>query len=302
MKNIFADFIVNKGLYDSTDINEDNINDLIGLLNGDVRIDVYCIHCKCKRPFQMKPIYIRDWIQEGQIYSRKLSDELKDTFNRPHFVECNTSSKPDFINWKWFNDDTSKYVRVMNFSFECTMCKQELDYVVNTTTNKMIKIGQNPSIADLSFQELDLYKNEISKEMRAEFGRAIGLYANGIGVGSYVYLRRIFERLLLKAKEEAELYGNKKIEGFNGLRMDQKIDALNSFLPSFLTSNKEIYGIISKGIHELSEEECLEYFPVLKNSILLILHEWSIKESEQKMKDNISSALNVINSKIKGDI
>ena len=137
--------------------------------------------------------------------------------------------------------------------------------------------------------------------MRLEFGRAIGLYANGIGVDAYVYWRRIFERILIHAKEEAELNVNRPIEDFNNLRMDQKINVLKDYLASFLTSNKEIYGIISKGINELSEEECLDYFSVLKNNILLIIHEWNIKKSEQKMKDNISSALNDISNKIKGE-
>jgi len=32
-----------------------------------------------------------------------------------------------------------------------------------------------------------------------------------------------------------------------------------------------MYGILNKGVHDLTEEECLEYFPVLRNGIELIL-------------------------------
>ena len=36
-----------------------------------------------------------------------------------------------------------------------------------------------------------------------ELRKAIGLHAQGIGVGAFVYVRRIFERLIDKAKELA---------------------------------------------------------------------------------------------------
>ena len=56
--NVFADFLQTAGLYDSMKISEDNIQDLILLLDGKVRISAYCKECKEKRVFSMKPIYI----------------------------------------------------------------------------------------------------------------------------------------------------------------------------------------------------------------------------------------------------
>ena len=38
------------------------------------------------------------------------------------------------------------------------------------------------------------YDKELRKPDLKEFTRAIGLAANGVGIGSFVYLRRIFER------------------------------------------------------------------------------------------------------------
>ena len=37
-----------------------------------------------------------------------------------------------------------------------------------------------------------------------EFTKAIGLAANGVGIGSFVYLRRIFENLVFQAFDEAK--------------------------------------------------------------------------------------------------
>ena len=106
------------------------------------------------------------------------------------------------MEWKnWQIEDAS---RVLVFKFVCSMNEEHhLDYVVLTTDNSMIKIGQYPSIADMTFPELDDYKHVISKQDRKELGTAIGLFANGVGAGSYVYLRRILERLIDQAKVRA---------------------------------------------------------------------------------------------------
>ena len=51
MENIFATFLQTAGLYDSKEICEDNIADLIELLKGNVKISAYCKECKQERVF-----------------------------------------------------------------------------------------------------------------------------------------------------------------------------------------------------------------------------------------------------------
>ena len=58
MENIFATFLQTAGLYDSKEICEDNIADLIELLKGNVKISAYCKECKQERVFHMKPIVV----------------------------------------------------------------------------------------------------------------------------------------------------------------------------------------------------------------------------------------------------
>lgn len=55
--------------------------------------------------------------------------------------------------------------------------------------------------------------------------------------------------------------------------MDKKIEALKSFIPIFLYDNKNLYGIMSRGIHELKEKECLELHPKVELGIKLILED-----------------------------
>ena len=160
-----------------------------------------------------------------------------------------------------------------------------------------MKIGQYPSIADMTFPELDAYKHVISKEDRKELGTAIGLYASGVGAGSYVYLRRILERLIYQAKETAGDTVND--EKFRQAKVAERIKMLEGHLPEALTQNTVIYGILSKGIHELSEEECRKYFPVVKECIYQILGMWESERKKQADEAGMNKALNAITTSIK---
>ena len=63
---------------------------------------------------------------------------------------------------------------------------------------------------------------------------------------------------------------------------------------------KAVYGILSKGVHELSEEECLTYFPALKLSIILILDQRIEDESKSKKESLVKKAIADISQKING--
>lgn len=133
------------------------------------------------------------------------------------------------------------------------------------------KIGQCPSIADLNMYDVKKYASVLGKTVFPELTKAIGLAAHGIGVGSFVYLRRIFEGLVQGAHQVAKSDEGWAEEEYEKARMGEKIQLLHRHLPSFLVENRAIYGILSKGIHELSEAECLDAFPVVKVSIEIIL-------------------------------
>ena len=171
----------------------------------------------------------------------------------------------------------------------------------NAERNEITKIGQYPSMADLHIGQIKQYKKVLSKEKMKEFTRAIGLAANGVGIGSFVYLRRIFESLIFEIAQDAIQSGKLDQKLFTQARMDKKIEYLKEDLPIFLIENKNIYGILSKGIHELSEKDCLEYFDVLRTSIELILDEHLVACQKIEKMEKASKALNSISSKITAD-
>ena len=298
--NVFAKFLLNAGLYDSMEIKRDNIQDLILLLEGKVRISAYCKECKTERVFTMKPyVYFVD--EPDECYSLKLSDEVlrvQKQYTLENSMQPGGIVNKEHTEWRWKNWQIEETLRVLTFKFVCSMSDEHhLDYIVLTTQNSMRKIGQYPSVADMTFPELDAYKHVISKEDRKELGTAIGLFASGVGAGSYVYLRRILERLVYQAKETAaDAIDN---EMFERARVAEKIKMLEGYLPDILVKNTTIYGILSKGIHELSEEECRKYFPVVKECIYQILGMWESERRKQADEDALSKALSSISSSIK---
>ena len=179
--------------------------------------------------------------------------------------------------------------------FECLRYEDELGIFVSVDSkNKTImKIGQIPSFGDMHIRKVDKYKKVLSKEKMREFTKAIGLAANGVGIGSFVYLRRIFEYLIddtFNKIPSTEI----EIQKFNNARMDIKISVLKDFLPTFLVNNRKIYSILSKGVHELSEEECLGYFNCLKSSIEIMLFEKLIQKEREKHINEVTRELDVI--------
>lgn len=177
--------------------------------------------------------------------------------------------------------------------FDCQRYGQSLLVFVHYNKPKgyIEKIGQYPSVADIAIAQIKQYSKVLDKQYLRDFTRAIGLAANGIGTGSYVYLRRIFEHLV---EERAKiLINNGEIDDlkFNVSRMDQKLKMMENYLPEVMRDNKPLYGVLSKGIHELSENECLQYFPVVRQLIELILDELEYEWRKGKKKEQTHKQL-----------
>lgn len=155
----------------------------------------------------------------------------------------------------------------------------------------IIKIGQFPSIADLHISKIKNYDKVLDKEKLKEITRAIGLAADGVGIGSFVYLRRVFEHLLEEAHQIALTDESWDEDLYMKNRVVERIEQLREHLPEFLVKNKSLYGILSIGIHSLNENDCLKYFDGVKLGIELILDE---KLEKLKKAKKIEEAQNRI--------
>jgi hypothetical protein len=187
------------------------------------------------------------------------------------------------------NDVFLEHGGFANLRVKCKRSDDEFQFYIRwiPENNTLSKVGQFPSVADFHISEIKQYSKLISNEKLKEFTRAIGLAANGVGIGSFVYLRRIFEYLIGEAFKQA--MADKAIsEGdFQKARMDGKIDLLHNYLPGFLVENKSMYSILSLGVHELDEKTCLAHFDTLRVAIEIILDE---KLDEFRKQEKIKAA------------
>jgi len=242
-----------------------------------------------------------DFYFETPLYELLEYSELEDskdllTGDVDAYSAKNHTDTTYHINFSWVKKLDHKYVNSFTeydsgFGMITLSCKRKDNdvlrfFVYNDEINKRImKVGQFPSIADLQFSEIGKkYDGVLPKEDLKNLKKAIGLVAHGAGAGSFVYLRRIFENLIFETfKTNSATLGVKEAD-FKTQRMEEKVDTLKAFLPSQLVEMKFIYGILSKGVHELTEEECLKYFGPLKLSIELILDQ-KIEEAKKQQRD-----------------
>jgi hypothetical protein len=191
-----------------------------------------------------------------------------------------------------FDEEAKKIPKygLVSMKAECTRhaenywgkCQGELYFSLFRSDKQLIKIGQYPSKADLDFGSLDPnFSKELDAPLRQELGRAIGLHAHGIGVGSFIYLRRIFESLIEEALTGASSDRDWDASSYQRARMPERIKLLKAHLPNRLVETSKLYDILSKGVHELSEQDCLTHFAIVLKAILMILKERH-EESEYK--------------------
>ncbi len=198
---------------------------------------------------------------------------------------------------------TTRHNGLIEIEYQCTRNNSHAYHSYYFKADKFFtKIGQFPSVADFQIPQAEKYRKILGENQYKEFTRGIGIAAHGVGIGSFVYLRRVFENLIEEAHTKAQAE-NKEFTNDEYLkaRMDEKIKMVEDYLPEFLVENRSLYAILSKGIHDLSEDECLKYFETVKIGIEQILDEKIIKkeraEKAQKAREAIQKAHgNITNS------
>lgn len=162
------------------------------------------------------------------------------------------------------------------------------------------KIGQTPSLADLTMPDLRKYSPVLGAERFRELSRGIGLATHGVGVGAFVYLRRIFESLIEDARAAASADADWAEESYTRARMEERIGLLKEHLPEFLVKNRGLYGILSVGVHTLSEPECLAAFPAVRLAIEMILDDLLEKHERQSKAQAATKSLEALKATIAG--
>lgn len=259
-------------LYSEFDISEITDELILDLEYFDGVMDAYCVECRRNSVFKGKgkPLPASAHIGSTTLPPRgsRHARSLIEMFQQDRFFELEL---------------TCSRVR-----------EHQIVVFLRVWKKKLIKVGQYPSLADLQLPDLDRYKDVLTEEDRREFARAIGLQAHGIGIGSFVYLRRIFEKLVERAHTKAQALPGWDEQSYQDARMQEKIQLLKDQLPAALVENANIYRILSVGIHALSEDDCLSYFSTVKLGIEMILDQEVERVRKQKQESVLKNELGKI--------
>jgi hypothetical protein len=243
-----------------------------------------CYICKSERPFH-KPEYRKgiNWIRQA------------------------VSSTPDEERVSIHTDPKQTSLRsgVFTVEYSCTGCEKENFWCwleVNVEEGWIRKIGQVPpwnKNPDKNLEKLiELHKDIYRKGFICE--------SQGYGIGAYSYYRRIVEQIidnLLNSIEEL-IEPAEKAKYLNAIEKvkktivaKEKIDLVKDLLPAVLRPQGNnplsiLHSCLSDGIHNESDEKCLEYAQHIREVLLFLATQIAVhKESTKSFTESMRKIL-----------
>lgn len=259
----------------------------------------YCPFCKRETQITGKATKLQSELQSNSI----------DTYTTNHITEEieyyeDNARKVANTRYKELKEEILDETGTLKIKFECAAKEKHQFYTVFQMIDDryIMKTGQYPSalVFDNSLKE---YRKILKdKEIINELINAEKLKTQDMGVGAFLYLRRIYEQLIVKKFEYAksnQIISEQEVQDTNKFVEKVKLLYNKNLLQEYAgTTAAFIYPILSKGVHELKEKECNEYYPALRESILLILEEEVQAERLKKHHTSSKKTLNNIHSEI----
>jgi hypothetical protein len=273
------DWLLNLPLYSPVNLGDKIVEGIQTLLLFEGTMDAYCPECQQSSTFMAL-------VSEGAERQRR--EELRTlAINRLAMV----AGSPRDGRKVWLYPEFSK-------SIACTRAGHIVHFNFVFRDGAITKIGQYPSLADMAAGDISQFEKALGRTRLYELNKAIGLAAHGVGIGSYVYLRRVFESLIEEAHTKALGDAAWNEGAYQKGRMKEKVSMLKDHLPEFIIEHPELYSILSLGVHELTEDECMSNFEALKSGILVIAEERMHEIQRAKRYKEASQAVLSVSSKM----
>lgn len=273
-------------LYESTSIDE-----FRSLLNDDEKFMNYCPSCGRETTFIRSSWYdnrrMRISLIEGCYTPGDLNRDSTDSLLYEMFRYDEIPNRKVYLNSVGVtNKDNNGALFVKEYV--CCINSNHRKYEVfhkDKDNNKITKIAQYPSEYDTGSKEyLDKLKavcgTKEAREMVKFINKSLIMESNGLGIPALVYMRRAFERLIAISEDKNKLENT-------GTTMAERIKN-NPLLPIQIKENTRLYNIISEGIHNETEEECMELFKVIKVGFTILLRKTYEHVQEQKELEELS--------------
>lgn len=191
--------------------------------------------------------------------------------------------------------------RLFDLEYECTRYKHISIFYFVVDENSVFKIGEYPSRVSRFSDEMPEYKKILGDEyMSLQIARE--LYSQGIGAGAFVYLRRIFENVIVKrvARRKYREVSNWNYTEWKNQHstMDRKLSDLSKELPDFI-NNQELFRVLSAAVHELDETACLQHFTLIEKAITEILDEEIVEDKKRVTRKAINNEIKKVDRSIR---
>ncbi len=198
---------------------------------------------------------------------------------------------------------------IITLGYICAYCKEFYRFFtlrVGKDREYLEKVGQFPPW-DISIEKY--LENILKKYSVTEY------YKNGLiceefsyGIGANIYYRRVTEEIMNEIAEQIVelLEGEKKelyIKALEEIKIKknatEKIDLIKDYLPSILRGVNEnplliIYDILSTGIHEKTDEECLRDAMKIRYALSFVIDVISRTRVKKREYEKIMKDLNKI--------
>ena len=197
-------------------------------------------------------------------------------------------------------------------TYECKNCKEgnvfrkrfSLAVIGDGKTGSVQKIGEYPAYSPVTSRKLFDLIGENHREMFLKGRRA---EIRGLGIGAFAYYRRIvdeqrgliIDQLVKAAKrlrvsdDVLELFASAKAED----QFDKAIRKIKDALPPALFINGHnpltiLYDILSDGIHDLSDEDCLSNARTVRTLLIALAERMSeVSKDEAKVQEALGAYL-----------
>ncbi len=229
------------------------------------RFNLYCTKCKELRIFASDKLYPVTFIRKNPVFVKEIED------NPSLYKTYRCSANPE----------------------------HKIVYGFLKLGDKLVKIAEYPSRYDSVKNDFNKYEKIIGDEKVGELAKASQLESFGYAIAAFLFYRRIYEHLILETFKNTNVEGKIPEADFMAKRMDEKVDYLKTDLPDYFVENSHLYGILSKGVHELNEDECKKYIPVARAVLYFSLDEAVDKRNAELRKQELAKQLNDISTKIK---
>lgn len=187
--------------------------------------------------------------------------------------------------------------------YGCEQCRKSYYYFqVSFEDGHVLKTGQYPS----AMTDIDgAVKKKLGENLASLYQKGKICESHGLGIASMSYYRRVVEEkvfdILNEAKDFAPTGEEKKFEDFienikKEHSFEKKADFIKNSLPKIIVPDGEnllklLFGVISKGLHSKSDDECLAMAKDVSSLLEAVIHALNSQAETMKTVAEVSKRL-----------